>query len=548
MRRSVRGIISWIAVPAVGLGVSGPAHAQSVHGEGTVGKVPLWVAGGHPNRPTLGDSIATQSTQKLSIAGMVEASLFGFQFPDGSVQTTAAVTGLQSVAHDFTLEGDGTGASPLGVSVPLFLNSHLPGPASALDARGGSSSFQVAGIGVTARGGEGGNLGGGAGLLSFGGKGSFSAGGNGVEATGGQGSGSETQDVGGHGVVATGGRSTNSRGGNGLVATGGRSHPNAIGGAGVEATGADSVDSFGGVGVVARGGAGRLDTGGVGVQATGGASEKFGGTGLVVTGGESVRPLGGDNFGGAGIIVTGGLSTSTNLEGDTFAGDGIVARGGNSETTFLGESGGGRGGFFQGGQSQGGRGGDGLWASPGGGSQPGRAALFGGTVEVFGAIQLEGDLDVTGSKHFKIDHPLDPENKYLLHASVESSEVLNVYSGNAVTDARGVARITLPDWFEALNKDVRYQLTVVGTFAQAIVGEKVRNNRFTIRTSAPHVEVSWQVTGVRSDAAMARRPFRVEEDKPRDERGTYLDPEAFGQPATRGVGWVRHAEMMERLY
>jgi hypothetical protein len=301
------------------------------------------------------------------------------------------------------------------------------------------------------------------------------------------------------------------------------------------------------VGVLARGGVSEFDWGGVGLEATGGASPKFGGTGLVVTGGESLRPHGGDNWGGAGIIVTGGIAKSTNLEGDTLAGDAIVARGGQSEKTFFGESGGGRGGFFQGGHSEGGRGGDGLWVAPGGGSQPGRAALFSGMLEVFGSIKLTGDLDVSnGSKNFKIDHPLDPENKYLRHAAVESSEVLNVYSGNAVTDAEGAARVALPPWFEALNKDLRYQLTVVGTFAQAIVGEKVRNNAFTIRTSAPNVEVSWQVIGVRSDAAMVRHPFRVEEDKPAAERGTYLDPEAFGRPAARAAGW-RDAERMRQL-
>lgn len=113
--------------------------------------------------------------------------------------------------------------------------------------------------------------------------------------------------------------------------------------------------------------------------------------------------------------------------------------------------------------------------------------------------------------------------------------------------ARGGAVVTLPEWFEALNRDLRYQLTVIGTFAQAIVGDKVKNNRFTIRTSVPNVEVSWQVTGVRSDAAMAKHPFRAEEEKPRTERGTYLDPEAFGRPGERGVAWQRYPQMMQQL-
>src|SRR5678816_2790358 len=102
----------------------------------------------------------------------------------------------------------------------------------------------------------------------------------------------------------------------------------------------------------------------------------------------------------------------------------------------------------------------------------------------------------------------------------------SVYSGNVTTDANGEAAITLPDWFEAINKDFRYQLTVVGQFAQAIVAGKIRNNHFTIRTSSPNVEVSWQVTGVRSDVTMLKHPFKVEEDKTAAERDYYLTPEA----------------------
>src|SRR5690606_14005054 len=141
------------------------------------------------------------------------------------------------------------------------------------------------------------------------------------------------------------------------------------------------------------------------------------------------------------------------------------------------------------------------------------AAYFDGTVTTDGDVFITGSLSVAGTKNFRIDHPLDPEHRYLNHFAVESSEVLNVYSGNVTTDADGYATVVLPDWFEALNADFRYQLTVVGTFAQAIVAEKVRDNRFVIRTDVPGVEVSWQVTGVRSDpAARAHRP--VEEWKP----------------------------------
>jgi hypothetical protein len=151
-----------------------------------------------------------------------------------------------------------------------------------------------------------------------------------------------------------------------------------------------------------------------------------------------------------------------------------------------------------------------------------------GHLTVEGDIFTFGDLDVSGTKNFRIDHPLDPANRYLYHFSMESDEVLNVYSGNVTTDEEGYASVTLPDWFETINKDYRYQLTVVGTFAQAIIAEKIHNNRFVIETNEPGVEVSWQVTAVRNDSYMRAHPPVVEEAKPDNEKGTYLDRAAYG--------------------
>jgi trimeric autotransporter adhesin len=162
------------------------------------------------------------------------------------------------------------------------------------------------------------------------------------------------------------------------------------------------------------------------------------------------------------------------------------------------------------------------------------------SVDASGNGTFDGNLDVTGkltkgSGSFKIDDPLDPANKYLSHSFVESPDMMNVYNGNIVTDRRGMATVILPDYFEALNRDFRYQLTVIGQFAQAIVASKVAKNRFVIRTSRPGVEVSWQVTGIRQDAFANADRIPVEEDKPASERGYYLHPEAFGQPASKGV-------------
>ena len=86
-----------------------------------------------------------------------------------------------------------------------------------------------------------------------------------------------------------------------------------------------------------------------------------------------------------------------------------------------------------------------------------------------GKVVVSGDFTAVGVKLFTMDHPLDPANKILMHAAAESNEVINFYSGNITTDANGKATVQLPDYFEAINKDFRYQLTVLGTFAQAII-------------------------------------------------------------------------------
>jgi hypothetical protein len=140
-------------------------------------------------------------------------------------------------------------------------------------------------------------------------------------------------------------------------------------------------------------------------------------------------------------------------------------------------------------------------------------------------LQVTGNLSKPQGT-FKIDHPLDPANKFLYHSFVESPDMMNIYNGNIVTDKHGVATVVLPDYFEALNQDFRYQLTVIGQFAQAIVVKEISKNHFTIKTSKPSVKVSWQVTGVRHDAYAEAHRIVVEEDKGK-ERGTYLHPELF---------------------
>jgi len=156
------------------------------------------------------------------------------------------------------------------------------------------------------------------------------------------------------------------------------------------------------------------------------------------------------------------------------------------------------------------------------------AGYFAGDVEVTGTLNKGG-----GS--FKIDHPNDPENKYLYHSFVESPDMMNVYNGNVTTGADGVAKVELPDYFQALNKDFRYQLTVIGEFAEAIVYEEIQGNHFKIKTDKPNVKVSWQVTGVREDAWAEKNRIKPVQEKKGVEKGKYLHPEAHSRSEDEGL-------------
>ena len=233
--------------------------------------------------------------------------------------------------------------------------------------------------------------------------------------------------------------------------------------------------------------------------------------------------------GSVGLLVNGGSGDPAGLS--SRGSDGIDAFGGTGGSTD-----GVGGGFVGGFTSSSTTGGDGIDALAG----SGYAGNFSGNLNVTGSI-------TAGVKDFKIDHPLDPANKYLVHASVESSEMKNIYDGVVTTDAQGTAMVQLPDWFEALNTDFRYQLTVVGQFAQAIVGHKIENHQFQIKTNAPNIEVSWQVTGVRQDAYAKAHPLAVEEEKDAKLKGFYIHPELYGAPAEKQIEWARHPAMMKRM-
>jgi len=163
----------------------------------------------------------------------------------------------------------------------------------------------------------------------------------------------------------------------------------------------------------------------------------------------------------------------------------------------------------------------------------------------FGNVYVEGSIyQPLGS--VKMDHPLDPENRYLQHSLVESPDMMNVYNGNVVLDERGEAKVELPAYFEALNKDFRYQLTCIGGFAPVFVATEISGNQFAIAGGEPGMKVSWQVSGIRKDPWAEANRIQTEVDKPLKEKGKYLHPEAYGLGKEYGTRYELLKKMEEQ--
>ena len=121
--------------------------------------------------------------------------------------------------------------------------------------------------------------------------------------------------------------------------------------------------------------------------------------------------------------------------------------------------------------------------------------------------------------------------------------MMNIYNGNVSLDARGEAWVQLPEWFEALNKDFRYQLTCIGGFAQVYIATEIVDRRFRIAGGLPGMKVSWQVTGVRHDAFAEANRVPVEELKSAKEIGKYLHPKALGYSEASGMFYAEQSKL-----
>jgi hypothetical protein len=169
----------------------------------------------------------------------------------------------------------------------------------------------------------------------------------------------------------------------------------------------------------------------------------------------------------------------------------------------------------------------------------GWVGVFGESNNLGGAgygVYSNGMFGSSGTKSFMIDHPLDPENKFLKHYTVESPEVLNMYRGTAVLDAGGEAEIILPDYFASININYSYHLTAVGAPMPGLyVKNEISQSRLTVAGGVPGAKVSWTVYAERNDPYLQHYPEarQVVTEKRSGQKGKYLMPELYNQPADK---------------
>ena len=477
------------------------SDGATLSGNGTSGS-PLAIASNGVNTPQIADSAVT--TGKLSSSGSTSGQVLT---SNGSSVSWQNAAGLGSVSHDATLVGNGTGGTPLGVSPSLAL-SQATGTATINGTNTGSGDGVQGFASNAAQSGV-------YGTNTAGGKAVFGAatgGGTGIAGQSSSGSGVEGHSSSGSGVYGT---TAGLSGQTGAAGVWGNSHDyfgiwgTSVSGDGVHG---NSTTASGVYGLSGGAGVWGDSTGFDGVHGHTTSSSASGVAGFNDTSGDGVLGVSASGFGVSGEGVQGVHGHSPGFAGvwgESTSGNGMVA---------FSDSG------------------SGLFAS----SNSGYAGLFQGNVNVTGTLSKGG-----GS--FKIDDPIDPERKYLYHSFVESPDMKNIYDGNAVLDGAGEAVVTLPEWFGALNRDFRYQLTCIGDVTPVYVKKEIEDNRFTIGGLKPGVKVSWQVTGIRKDPFANAHRIPVEEDKPAAEQGHYLYPKEYGQPAERGVEWALHPDVMSRM-
>ncbi|MCB2219859.1 MAG: hypothetical protein KQI35_05630 [Bacteroidetes bacterium] len=173
------------------------------------------------------------------------------------------------------------------------------------------------------------------------------------------------------------------------------------------------------------------------------------------------------------------------------------------------------------------------------------AADFHGSVVISGSISK-------GSGSFLIDHPLDPENKLLRHNFMESPENLVVYRGKIKLNSKGVTKVMLPDYFEALTKENEATVTLTSIGKPFLTGYEWEQNYKGFKVyGEPYREVSWVVYADRDDPVIQKLARPVVEEKgqynPYCEKGKLLYPEAYGYPESSLNDYDELLKMKEQI-
>jgi len=127
----------------------------------------------------------------------------------------------------------------------------------------------------------------------------------------------------------------------------------------------------------------------------------------------------------------------------------------------------------------------------------------------------------------------------LRHFHVGSPEVLMIYRGTIKLNRRGDATVTLPEYFAALTDENGATVTLTAIGRPFMLGYEWRpDHRSFIAFGKPEREISWVVYAERDDSTLHGRSTAASEDKGTGkicERGEFLNPEAHGQPETKGI-------------
>nr|QNT35461.1 hypothetical protein EKMJPAOO_00011 [uncultured Methanosarcinales archaeon] len=121
-------------------------------------------------------------------------------------------------------------------------------------------------------------------------------------------------------------------------------------------------------------------------------------------------------------------------------------------------------------------------------------------------VTSKGDLSVSGTKNFLIDHPLDPEHKELIHSTLEGPEAGVFYRGEAQL-SNGEATVMLPDYFEALTRKEDRTVLLTPKFegdeqVSMLAASEVKDGKFRVRmidSKNPSQKFYWEVKAVRAD-------------------------------------------------